>query len=135
MNMKKREKYDYKKIEESMTEEEIEQEISSIEPELAQILFPKHFKREFKITLKFGFEEKPEYERAVEEAKKHPTYREEGEGRWKKHFVTFSKDEVKDLHKFFGLVEKLESLEVLVEGKRIPYGRNLWLILMWFYLI
>ncbi len=132
--MKKREKYDYKKIEESLTPQQIEKEIASMEPELAEILFPHHFRRTFSITFRFGYQDSPDYLKAVEEAKKYRTYREEGEGQWKKHYVTFTKEQVGEMHRFFQLLEKLRDLEVLVSGKPIPYGRNLWLILMWFYL-
>lgn len=124
--MKKREKYDHAILERKIKREELEER-------LRHIFFPFE-KREFFVVLRFKPEENEFYKRAVEKAKEFPSYREYGQGKWKKHEVRFSRGEVRELKEFFEIAQNLKELEVLVEGKRIPYGRDLWLPLLWFYL-
>ncbi len=124
--MKKREKYDHSILEKSIKREELEER-------LREIFFPKE-KGEFFILFRFRPEISEAYEKTLREARKSPTYKEYGEGKWKTHEVRFEKSQVKELKNFFNSAENLEELEVLVQGKRIPYGRDLWLPLLWFYL-
>jgi hypothetical protein len=105
------------------------------EEKLEDILYPSTTAKEFKITLVFRYKLSPDYEKAVDLAKRSPTYKEEGDGEWMRHSVTFTPDEVEDLHALFNLVHEWEGTEVLVNHKRIPYGSQLWLPLMWFYRI
>lgn len=102
---------------------------------LADILYPSTKAKEFKITLVFRFKLSPDYEKAVDLAKRNPTYKKEGDGEWIRHSATFTPDEVDDLFALFSLVHEWEGTEVLVNHKRIPYGHQLWLPLMWFYRI
>jgi hypothetical protein len=106
-----------------------------LEEKLADILYPSTKAREFKITLVFRYRLSPDYEKAVGLAKKNPTYKEEGDGEWTRHSATFTPSEVDDLFVLFNLVHEWEGTEVLVNHKRIPYGQQLWLPLMWFYRI
>jgi len=124
--MKKREKYDHAILERKIKREELEER-------LRHIFFPFE-KREFFVVLRFKPEENEFYKRAVEKAKEFSSYREYGQGKWKKHEVIFFRGEVRELKEFFEIAQNLKELEVLVEGKRIPYGRDLWLPLLWFYL-
>jgi hypothetical protein len=105
----------------------------AIEDKLADILYPSTKAREFKITLVFGYKMTPDYVQAVDLAKRNPTYKEEGSGEWVRHSATYTPDEVEELFNLFNLVHEWESTEVLVNHKRIPYGHQLWLPLMWFY--
>ncbi len=102
---------------------------------LADILYPSTKAKSFRITLVFGAKPSPDYEKAVDLAQRNPTYKVEGSGEWAKHSVTFTPDEVEDLFELFNLVHEWEDTEVLVNHKRIPYGHQLWLPLMWFYRI
>lgn len=105
------------------------------EEKLEDILYPRTKAKSFQITLVFGYKPSPVYEKAVDLAQRHPSYKSEGEGEWIRHFVTFTPEEVDDLFELFNLVHDWESTEVLVNHKRIPYGHQLWLPLMWFYRI
>jgi hypothetical protein len=105
----------------------------AMEEKLADILYPSTKAKEFKITLVFGFKLSPDYGQAVDLAKRNPTYHEEGSGEWIRHSATFTPAEVEDLFKLFNLVHEWETTEVLVNHKKIPYGHQLWLPLMWFY--
>ncbi len=105
------------------------------EEKLRDILYPSPKAKEFKITLVFGHKLSPNYEKAVELAKKNPAYKEEGSGEWVRHSATYTPTEVDDLFALFNLVHEWDTTEVLVNHKRIPYAHQLWLPLMWFYRI
>jgi hypothetical protein len=105
------------------------------EEKLADILYPSTKARQFSITVVFGYKTSPDYAKAVDLAKRSPTYKEEGTGEWVRHSVTFTPPEVDDLFALFNLVHEWETTEVLVNHKKIPYGHQLWLPLMWFYRI
>ena len=106
-----------------------------MESKLTDILYPSTQAKSFKITLVFGFKISPAYEKAVELAKKNPTYKEEGNGEWVRHSATYTPQEVDDLFELFNLIHEWENAEVLVNHKKIPYGHQLWLPLMWFFRI
>jgi len=106
-----------------------------MEEKLAEILYPSTQAKAFKITIIFGYKISPNYRKAVELAKKNPTYKEEGSGEWVRHSSTYTPAEVDDLFELFNLVHEWETTEVLVNHKKIPYGYQLWLPLMWFYRI
>ena len=103
------------------------------EAKLESILQPSDHAKEFKITLEFGYKTSPNYEKAVDLARRNPTYYEEGEGEWIRHSATYTPEDVEELFKLFNLIHEWEKTEVLVNHKKIPYGHQLWLPLMWFY--
>lgn len=103
------------------------------EEKLDAILHPSTRAKKFKITLEFGYKISPNYEKAVSLAKKNPFYNETGEGEWIRHSATYTPDEVEELFELFNLVHEWDKTEVLVNHKKIPYGHQLWLPLMWFY--
>jgi hypothetical protein len=105
------------------------------EDKLADILYPSTRAKVFKITLVFGYKISQSYKKAVELAKKNPTYKEDGSGAWIRHSATYTPGEVDDLFELFTLIHDWEDTEVLVNHKKIPYGHQLWLPLMWFYRI
>jgi len=107
----------------------------AMEAKLNSILHPKDRANEFKITIQFGYKRSPHYEKAVDLARRNPTYKEEGDGEWTRHSATYTPDDVDDLFELFRLIHDWEKTEVLVNHKRIPYGHQLWLPLMWFYRI
>lgn len=102
---------------------------------LADILHPTTEAQSFRITIVFGYKMTSDYEKAVALAKTNPTYTEEGEGEWIRHSATFTPESVDDLFDLFNLVHDWDTTEVLVNHKKIPYGHQLWLPLMWFYRI
>ena len=110
-------------------------ETDAIKEKLDSILFPRIKAKTFKITVRFGHHLSNNYKKAVELAQKNPTYQEEGQGEWKKHSATYTPDEVEELFQLFNLVHDWEDTEILVNHKKIPYGHQLWLPLMWFYRI
>ncbi len=105
------------------------------EAKLADILQPSSRAPEFRITIVFGFKPAPNYARALELARRNPTYTEHGDGEWVRHSAAYTPAEVDDLFALFDLVEGWDDTEVLVNDRALPYGSSLWLPLMWFYRI
>jgi hypothetical protein len=107
----------------------------AMKEKLEDILYPSTEAKSFRVTIVFGYKMSDGYKKAVTLAKKNPTYKEEGEGEWVRHSVIFTPSEVDDLFELFNIVKEWETTEVLINHKRIPYGHQLWLPLMWFYRI
>lgn len=124
-----------------------EEDVSHLDPEMVAILYPNRADKTFNVTIVFGppppagddpntMEKdtiEKEYERAVAIARKSTRYRSEGTGRYLRHHATFGIDEVNHVHEVFYRVSEYPFCEILVRGKRVPYGRELWLPLLWFF--
>ena len=113
-----------------------EKDVSHLDPDMLEILYPERASKEFTVTLVFG--PPPDgaadtYDNAVMLARKGRGYRTEGRDRHLRHHATFGIDEVQVLHALFSLVGEYPSCEVRVKGKRVPYARELWLPLFWFF--
>jgi hypothetical protein len=102
------------------------------EEKLQSILQPSTTAKEFKVTIRFGYKLSPGYQKALDLARRNPTYTEKGEGEWVRHSATFTPEDVEELFQLFNLVHEWEGTEVLINHKPIPYGHQLWLPLMWF---
>lgn len=107
----------------------------ALRDKLEEILYPDDRAKAFKITLVFPWKSGPDYEKAVALARLSPAYRTEGEGEFVRHQATYTPDEVDELFELFDIVQRWPETEVLVNHKRLPYGHQLWLPLMWFYRI
>ncbi len=121
-----------------------EEDITHLDPAMVEILYPNRADKTFNVTIVFGppppagddsdsTEIAKDYERAVAIARKSTRYRSEGTGRYLRHHATFGIDEVNHLHEVFYRVSEYPFCEILVRGKRVPYGRELWLPLLWFF--
>ncbi|TDI39367.1 MAG: hypothetical protein E2P02_18760 [Acidobacteria bacterium] len=115
-----------------------EEDVSHLDPEMIEILYPERADKSFHVTVVFGpapaaGDDPDSHERALAIAQKSIRYRSEGSGNYVRHFATFGIDEVNALHDLFYLVSEYPSCEILVCGKRVPYGRELWLPLLWFF--
>ncbi len=116
-----------------------EEDVSHLDPEMLEILYPKRAGNEFTLSVVFGqplngepaYEER--YHRAVAIAERSRGYRTEGRDRSLRHSAVFGVDEVGKLHELFSLVGDFPSCEILVKGKRVPYARELWLPFFWFF--
>ncbi|MGD2246391.1 MAG: hypothetical protein PVI11_07590 [Candidatus Aminicenantes bacterium] len=105
------------------------------EEKLDAVLHPSTHAKKFKITIEFGRKISPNYEKAVDLARRNPSYREEGSGDWIRHSANYTPDDVDELFELFNLVHEWDNTDVLVNHKKLPYGHQLWLPLMWFYRI
>lgn len=119
-----------------------EEDISHLDSEMVEILYPNRADKTFTVTIVFGppppagddtDQVEKDYESAVATARKSARYRSEGTGRYLRHYATFGIDDVGLLHDVFYRVSEYPFCEILVRGKRVPYGRELWLPLLWFF--
>lgn len=111
-----------------------EKDISHLEPRMVEILYPERASRETAVTVVFGPSDDPGYARAVALAERAPRYRREGSDRWLRHYATYTLDQVEQLHELFSYVGDYPSSEILIKDKKVPYARELWLPLFWFFL-
>jgi len=117
-----------------------EVDVSHLDPEMLEILYPARAGREFTLSVVFGpppvdegDENRERYGRAIAIAEKSRGYRTEGRDRSLRHSAVFGVDEVQRLHDLFSLVGDFPSCEILVKGEKVPYARELWLPFFWFF--
>jgi len=108
-----------------------EEDVSQLSDEMLDLLYPGRRPRPFRLGLSFEAFEGPGYERAVELARLSPVYREEGQAGEQIHHAAFDAGEARTLRDLFELVRGRAGTEVEVDGKKAPYGHELWLPLFW----
>ena len=111
-----------------------ETDISSLSDEMADILYPGRRPRPFRIGVVFDAFGGPNYPRALAVAKRSPVYREVGESHAIRHRAEFEAGDAKSMRELYDIVGPISTTEVLVDGKRVPYSRELWLPLFWLFL-
>ena len=119
-----------------------EQDVSHLDAEMLEILYPERADQSFYLGIVFGpppaagdavEQRRAAYERAVGIAERSTRYRVEGTDRFRRHHASFGIDDVSSLHELFQLVGEFPATEVRVRGKSVPYGRELWLPMFWFF--
>ena len=111
-----------------------EADISHLSDEMADVLYPGRRTRPFRMGLVFEAPPGEGGARALALARAADAYAEEpplpgGSGPLHRaEFGTASAPELRDL---FALVGGAAGTEVLMDGKRVPYARELWLPLFW----
>jgi len=115
-----------------VAEEPSDEELALLDPDLREVLLGHTSDRPFSVTLVFPSFDGPDYERAVELARASTEYRVTGSGSAMRHRARFLPSEALRLRTLFELVEWLDSCEVLVDDRAVPYARELWLPLIWF---
>lgn len=114
-----------------LPEQPTDEELAQIDPELAEALFGRP-RVPFSITLVFPRFEGPDYARAVELAKASAEHLESGSGPAFRHRARFFPQDALRLRDLFDIVGRMDSCEVLVDDRPVPYARELWLPLIWF---
>lgn len=112
----------------------VEADISQLSDEMADVLYPGRRPRPFRIGVAFDAFEGPNYPRALALARRSEVYREEGPGDALRHSAAFAAAEADLLRELYEIVGPISGTEVLVDGKRVPYARELWLPLFWIFL-
>jgi len=105
------------------------------EEKLRNVLDPVKANREFKITVRFQKSLSKKFSDALELARKNRYFMEEGQGDLYRAYASFYPAEAKELHRLFNLVKDFQTTRLYLNNKPIPYIHDLWLFLMWFYLI
>ena len=110
-----------------------ETDISHLSDEMADILYPGRRPRPFRMGVRFDPFEGEGYARAVELARRSPAYRETREHGRIVHHAAFESASAGALHELFDLVGSRAGTEILVDGRRVPYAREIWLPLFWLF--
>ena len=109
--------------------------MAKLDPESLRLLFPERYAGPFEVSLLHPPLEGDAASRAAELAgdglsdSAEPDL--DGSPRMQ---ATFGLDAVERLHAYYGLLEDtlgVESVEVLLDGRRVPMVRELWLPLLW----
>jgi hypothetical protein len=116
-----------------LPEEPSAEELAALDPDLHAALFGRP-PGPFSITLAFAPFDGPEFLRAIELARQSRDYRESGSGPTHRHRATFYSTDAAALRDLFHLVGHRDTCDVLVDGRPLPYARELWLPLVWFLL-
>ena len=110
-----------------------EDDISHLSDEMADILYPGRRSRPFRMGIAFDAFDGPDHARAVELARRSPVYRESERGGELRHETAFDVAGAGVLRELFQLVGQRPGTDVLVDGKKAPYARELWLPLFWMF--
>ena len=113
-------------------EEPSDEELARLDPDVRKILHGDRAEGPFSVTLVFPSFDGANYERAVELARASTEYLVTGVGPSLRHRARFLPSQALSLRTLFELVGPVESCEVLIDGRPVPYARELWLPLMWF---
>jgi hypothetical protein len=108
-----------------------EEDISHLDDDMADLLYPGRKPRPFRIGL--SFEAYPGDEAAVAIARREPTYKETEAGGNRVHHAEFDSTRARAARDLFDLVGQRPGTEVTVDRKKPPYARELWLPLFWIF--
>ncbi|MFI5183480.1 MAG: hypothetical protein ACHQNV_03710 [Vicinamibacteria bacterium] len=111
-----------------------ETDISSLSDEMADILYPGRRPRPFRMGVVFDAFGGPNYSRAVALAKRSPVYKDLGAGDALRHRAEFGVEDATQMRDLYDIVGPISTTDVLVDGKRVPYSREIWLQLFWLFL-
>jgi hypothetical protein len=100
---------------------------------MADILYPGRRKRPFRIGVAFDAFEGPNYPRALELARRSPVYEETREGGVLRHYAAFEAKDARLLRDLYEIVGPITGTDVLVDKKKVPYARELWLPLFYIF--
>ena len=115
-------------------EEPTAAELAAIDPELHNTLFgPRDMP--FSVTLVFPAFDGPDFDKALAKARASAEFRETGEGVHRRYHARFLSSDAIRLKDLYEIVEPVQGVEVLIDNRRIPFWRELWLPLFWFLLL
>ena len=114
-----------------LPEQPTDEELAALSPELAEALFGRP-RLPFSISIDFPRFDGPDYERALEMARRSSDYREAGSGATLRHRARFYPNEALQIRDLFDIVGRFDASEVLIDDRPVPYARELWLPLLWF---
>jgi hypothetical protein len=116
-----------------LPEQPSDDELASLDPDLRDALFGPEA-RPFSITLVFPRLDVPEFANALTLARSAAEFREIGAGDGRRYRVRFWPSDAERLRQVFEIVGPHEATEVLIDDRPVPYARQLWLPLVWFFI-
>ena len=111
----------------------VEENIDGMSDELVEILYPGRRPKPFAISVVFDDSEDPAVSRALTLARRASSFSTFQEGSLTRHRADFQTDQASLRRVVASLVAARAGSEVLVAGKKAPYGHELWLPLMSFF--
>jgi hypothetical protein len=117
-----------------LPEQPTPEELAALDPDLHAALFRTAVPGPFSVTVVFDPFEGPEYERAHAVARGSDEYRDVVQGTARRHRARFHTAHVAQLRDLWELVGRFDATDVLIDGRPVPYARELWLPLLWFLL-
>ena len=111
-----------------------EADISHLSDEMADLLYPGRRPRPFRMGVVFEEFSGENYPRALALARRSPAYKEERCFGALFHHASFAAAEARTLRELYEIVGPITGTEVTVDGRRVPYARELWLPLFWMHL-
>jgi hypothetical protein len=116
-----------------LPEQPTDEELASLDPELHEALFGAT-PHPFSITLVFPELEVPDFARALELARGAAEFRETGSGAARRYRARFLPADAERLRQVFEIVGPTDATDVLIDDRPVPYARQLWLPLVWFFI-
>ena len=114
-----------------LSEQPSDEELASLDPDLHEALFGAR-PGPFSISLVFPELDTADFTRALDLARASSEFRETGNGAGRRYRARFWSSEAAKLRDLFQLVGGSDLTEVLIDGRPVPYARELWLPLVWF---
>jgi hypothetical protein len=109
-------------------------ELAALDPDLHDALFDARPDRPFSITLVFTHLDLPDFPHALELARQSPGFRETGAGSQLRYRARFLIADAARLRDVFNVVGRSHATEILVDDQPVPYGRELWIPLLGFFI-
>jgi len=110
------------------------EEQASLDPDLYEALYGRRPDRPFSITLVFPDLDLPDFARALELARQSPDFSQTGSGPLTRYRVRFQIGDAARLRDVFGVFSRSAATEILVDDQAWPYGRELWIPLVSFFI-
>ncbi|HTK28274.1 MAG TPA: hypothetical protein VL309_01920 [Vicinamibacterales bacterium] len=114
-----------------LSEQPTDAEIAALDPDLHDALFGPA-DRPFAITLVFPPLDVPGFAHALELARTADEFRETGSGAAHRYRARFRPADAAKLRDVFQVVGASDATDVLIDGRPVPFARELWLPLVWF---
>jgi hypothetical protein len=117
-----------------LDEEPSDEELAKLDPDLQAALLENPPDRPFSCTIVFAPFDGPDYPAALALAKSGREYLETGKHDRLRHRARFLPDQVLAIRDLWRLVGRFETSDVLIDGRPLPFARELWLPLLWYLL-
>lgn len=111
----------------------VEDDIAALSDELVEILYPGRRQKPFALSIVFDDSTDESVTKAIALSQRAASFRTFQDGSYKRHRADFQTEQAAVLRDVANLVAARAGSEVLVGGKKAPYGHELWLPLMSFF--
>ena len=109
-------------------------EQAALDPDLYEALYGRRSDRPFSITLVFPDLDLPGFAKALDVARQSPGFRQTGVGPLTRYHAKFLIGDAARLRDVFNVVGRSAETEILVDDQAWPYGRELWIPLVSFFI-